>query len=99
MSKPTYSLPLVKNHVNRLQARAFSRTAIQGLYDLGMLVSEAIDVINSIVPSMFHKTMESELFKGQFQDVYRAYSSEGIPLYVKFSLGPRGNIVVSFKER
>ena len=97
MSNPTYSLTGIKAQVNQLGYQAFSSAAIQGIHKLQMLTHEAIDVINGITPTMFYKTMPSEIFAGQYQDVYRAISPNGIPLYVKFSLGPKGSVVISFK--
>lgn len=46
-----------------------------------------------------YKTMPSMGYPGQMQDVYRWPTPTGQMAYVKFSLGPKGKVVVSFKEK
>lgn len=94
MPQPTYSLEDIKNAVNTQRQKACTKSALDGIADLDLLFDEALEIINEIDDSWFHKTMKSEEFPEQMQDVYRSND-----YYIKFSLGPMGSIVISFKAR
>ena len=98
-AKPSYDLRQIQEMVKLKGAAAFTSTAIAtGQDELGMTVQEMIDMIVARKDTLCFKTMPSRTHPGQMQDVYRWRTPFGQLAYVKFSLGPRGKVVVSFKE-
>ena len=74
-------------------------SASRTMFSLGFDEDDVVQVIQALTPSDFFKSMEpNDSGFINWQDVYRPYY-KGIQLYVKFQLGPRGQVVVSFKER
>lgn len=98
--KPTYDLKLIQAKVRAQGLSAFTSEAIRtGQDQLGMTTGEMIDLILSRDDTTCYKTMPSTVFPGQMQDVYHWPAPTGLMAYVKFSLGPQGKVVVSFKEK
>jgi hypothetical protein len=99
-AKPTYDLLQIKAKVKVQGVSAFTSTAIAtGQNELGMTVQEMIDMILARNDTLCYKTMPSQTHPGQMQDVYHWQTPYGQMAYVKFSLGPQGKVVVSFKEK
>ena len=94
VDQPTYSLQKIKNEVNEKRQEVFTKSALDGIRNLGLMFDEAVIIINGIDNTFFYKTMKSKEFPDQMQDVYKTED-----YYVKFSLGPMGSIVISFKGR
>lgn len=98
--KPTYDLKLIQAKVQAQGSSAFTSTAIAtGQNELGMTTAEMIAMILSRTDTACYKTMPSTIHPGQMQDVYHWSTPTGKMAYVKFSLGPQGKVVVSFKEK
>ncbi len=98
--KPTYDLRLIQAKVRAQGVSAFTSEAIRtGQDQLGMTTGEMIELILSRDDTTCYKTMPSTVFPGQMQDVYHWRTPTGFMAYVKFSLGPQGKVVVSFKEK
>jgi motility quorum-sensing regulator / GCU-specific mRNA interferase toxin len=72
-------------------------TAADGAENLGM-DEYAADLIRSLTPRDFDKSMPSEVNPEIWQDVYKPVA-EARELYVKFTLDSRGEfLLISFKE-
>lgn len=98
--KPTYDLKLIQAKVASQGLSSFTSTAIAtGQDELGMTTAEMIAMILSRTDIRCYKTMPSTHHPGQMQDVYHWPTPGGKMAYVKFSLGPHGKVVVSFKEK
>lgn len=98
--KPTYDLKLIQAKVQAQGLTAFTSEAIRtGQDELGLTSVEMIELVLSRHDTHCYKTMPSTVFPGQMQDVYHWPTPTGKMAYVKFSLGPRGKVVVSFKEK
>ena len=98
--RPTYDLKLIQGKLRVQGLGAFTSKAIQtGQDELGMTTLEMIAMILSRADTTCYKTMPSTLHPGQMQDVYHWLTPTGKLAYVKFSLGPQGKLVVSFKEK
>lgn len=98
--KPTYDLENIQARVRVEGIRAFTFKSIEtGQDELGMTVQEMIDMILSRTDKVCYKTMPSETYFGQMQDVYHWQTPFGQMAYVKFTLGPKGRVVISFKEK
>ena len=100
MVKATYTLATVQSSVNRLQAAAFTASAINGGQDeLGLTLAEMIATINSAATGDCYKTMPNSSISGAFQDVYHLTTPLLDVAYVKFCLHPLSKVVVSFKRK
>lgn len=98
--QPTYDLRAIQVEVKTRGISCFTSSAItKGQAELGMTTGEMIEMILSRTDVTCYKTMPSESFPGQMQDVYHWETPNGDMAYVKFSLGPQGKVVVSFKEK
>ncbi|WP_122521584.1 MULTISPECIES: type II toxin-antitoxin system MqsR family toxin [Pseudomonas] len=100
-NKPSHNLDDVKRRVAVIKAPAFTKSALDGIADLDMVLSTAIGVINSLTRKQnFYKSMSTYNNSTIWQDVYYAVSPSGIPLYIKFTLhADRDVTVISFKRR
>ena len=100
MAKPTYTLATVQSSVNRLQAAAFTASAINsGQDELALTLAEMIATINSAATGDCYKTMPNSSVSGAFQDVYHLTTPLLDVAYVKFCLHPLSKVVVSFKRK
>jgi motility quorum-sensing regulator/GCU-specific mRNA interferase toxin len=74
-------------------------SALRDAAALGYGSAEILEVIQSIEPGHFYKTMRSEKRPGLWQDVYRV-PDRGLELYVKFTSDTVTEFkLLSFKER
>lgn len=98
LQKPTYELRVIQAKIREQGLRAFTSKAIHtGQDELGLTTTEMIQMILCRSDTTCYKTMPSTTHPGQMQDVYRWATPTGKMAYVKFSLGPQGKVVVSFK--
>ncbi|MBI5608932.1 MAG: type II toxin-antitoxin system MqsR family toxin [Deltaproteobacteria bacterium] len=82
LRRPTHELAAFQAAMAaRLRA---TRTAVESAQVLGFSADGIKATLASMRPSMFYKSMPSELRPGQWQDVYHVPSVVGI-LYVKFT--------------
>ena len=103
---PHFDLNLIKRSVSRHGAACFTLTALQGVQQMRLTMSEAIEAIAGIKPAAcFYKSMSSRDFPGRWQDVYRVATLKG-DAYVKFQvvLPPAGSpdrvrVVIQFKSK
>lgn len=94
--KPTYDLCTIQQAMNHVGKLRMTKSARTDAVALGLDDQEIIDVLQSIEPSDFYKTMPSiTMPDAQNQDVYKVMWEE-LYLYIKFQyIG--GYLVVSFK--
>jgi hypothetical protein len=96
--RPAYDLAQIKG---RVAGGAFVITlqARQDAYRLGLDAQNVKDCVLGLSVSDFYKTMKSERFPEQYQDVYYA-AYAGFELYVKLQMRRNGPaVVISFKLR
>ncbi|WP_122319550.1 type II toxin-antitoxin system MqsR family toxin [Pseudomonas syringae group genomosp. 3] len=100
-NKPSHKLDDVKRRVTVNKAPAFTKSALDGIADLKMVLSTAIGVICGLtVQQHFYKSMSTYKNSAVWQDVYYADAPDGTPLYIKFTLhSDRTVTVISFKRR
>ena len=96
--RPAHDLAQIKH---RVAGGAFVITlqARQDAYRLGLDAQDVRDCVLSLSGSDFNKSMKSERFPGQYQDVYHI-NYAGFELYVKLQIRRNGPaVVISFKLR
>lgn len=102
---PHFDLALIKRLVALHGAACFTLTAMQGVQQMSLTMSEAMAAIVSInQATCFYKSMSSTDFPGRWQDVYRVPTPKG-DAYVKFQIwlpsarGTAPRVVIQFKEK
>ena len=70
--------------------------ARQGASDLGLSFSDMVNVLTSLQPKDFHKSMTTNLDFKIWQDVYRPLTKVGL-IYLKLTV-IEDVLIVSFKE-
>lgn len=97
----TYDLEDVKlcfSDASGLAGR-ITNSAFKGAAELGCSREDIIDVIQSLVPSCFYKSMTSYSDHKVWQDVYHTKHRE-FNIYLKFTVKPDGDyLLLSFKEK
>jgi len=97
--RPTYDLEAIKTVFSNASALKVTGTALRDAFALGYGRQEIVDVIQTIKPGHFYKTMPSEKNPGLMQDVYRVPDGD-LELYVKFTSDLIAEFkLLSFKER
>lgn len=98
MTSATYNLNAIKVAVAKLGAAAFTVSALEGGFAMGLTSVDMLAVVQSVTSNHFYKTMASKQNPGVWQDVYRVPASGGMA-YVKFTLAATNpKVVISFKE-
>lgn len=97
--KPHYDLADVLAVVKLRGANVFTKVALSGAADLGLLPSEAVKVVLGLSASQFYKSMTTNMDHRQWQDVYHAETLAGKQAYVKLTLRDDGAVVIQFKEK
>lgn len=94
----TYSLAAIKAAVVKRGVSAFTKSAIEGAFAMGLTSTEMLDAVAGTASTHFYKTMPADKNPGVWQDVYRVPTPAGMA-YMKYTLAA-GNprIVISFKE-
>lgn len=96
--KPHYDLARIKRTFADPLTLAITRTALRDAQALGFTTAMIVEVIQSIEPNCFYKSMTSNNDASIWQDVYRV-PWKSTNLYVKFT--DNGRLVLtllSFKE-
>jgi motility quorum-sensing regulator/GCU-specific mRNA interferase toxin len=97
--QPTHDLQAIKAVFSNTTDLNVTGTALRGAFALGYGRQEIVDVIQTIEPQHFYKTMPSEKNPGLMQDVYRVPDGD-LELYVKFTSDLVAEFkLLSFKER
>jgi motility quorum-sensing regulator/GCU-specific mRNA interferase toxin len=96
---PTHDLEKIKTVFSNTTDLNVTGTALRNAFALGYGRQEIVDVIQTIKPGHFYKTMPSEKNPGLMQDVYRVPDGD-LELYVKFTSDLVAEFkLLSFKER
>jgi len=73
-----------------------TQSARQGASDLGLSFSDMVNVLTSLQPKDFHKSMTANVDSKIWQDVYRPLTKVGL-IYLKLTV-IEDVLIVSFKE-
>ena len=73
-----------------------TRSAMVGASQLGLGFSEVVEVVRSLTPSDFYKSMTTHADHAVWQDVYRTNTRDG-RVYLKLTVVEEV-LIVSFKE-
>lgn len=94
---PHCRLPVVKALVEIGQVRA-TASAFQGALEVGIEdLAGMCEVVLSLTPRNFHKSMTTHADHRIWQDVYHAMTDGGVEVYVKLTVVD-DVLIVSFKE-
>ncbi|MCO5121368.1 MAG: type II toxin-antitoxin system MqsR family toxin [Burkholderiaceae bacterium] len=93
-----YRLHEVQAEVFRLDAAAFTKTAIDGGRAMGLTTAEMVQVVCSLTRTNFYKSMTTYADHNIWQDVYHAMTPVGRVAYIKLTQ-VNDRPVVQFKER
>lgn len=97
--KPNYRLSEVLAVVAANGVDAFTQTALDGAWDLGLTSEEAVAVVLALRQSNFYKSMTTHADHRIWQDVYHADPKSGLRVYIKLTLRENGIVVIQFKEK
>ncbi|WP_242604525.1 type II toxin-antitoxin system MqsR family toxin [Legionella gresilensis] len=97
--QPAYNLRRIKQTFSREDKLVMTFSAKQGQIALGFTDTDVVNAIQSLKESDFYKSMAPH-HPGfvAWQDVYKT-RFEGVELYIKFQIGTRGELILSFKEK
>ena len=95
---PHYPLPEVHRAVKLRGANAFTKTAVNNGFLMGLTIEEMADCVCAMTRRCFYKSMTTHESHKIWQDVYHAPTPFGIA-YVKVTLREDGAIVIQFKEK
>ncbi|HYB08864.1 MAG TPA: type II toxin-antitoxin system MqsR family toxin [Alphaproteobacteria bacterium] len=95
---PHYELALIRADVARLGAAAFTKTALDGGWAMGLTSAEMLAVIATLTRRDFYKSMTTHVDHRVWQDVYHATTPVGKVAYIKIT---RRDVapVIQFKEK
>ena len=94
---PHYKIMEIQVRVSELGGNAFTASALRGIEELGLALSQALQVIAALDRRAFVKSMTTYADHTIWQDVYHAPTPVGLA-YVKFTLRD-GAVVISFKRK
>ena len=97
---PTYDLERIQQLVGQgLVSYRVTAAARYGAAELGLSEDELVEIVLSLTPSHFYKSMESEQLPGLWQDVYHFPHGAAV-LYVKLQIDPLGRaVIIQCKEK
>jgi motility quorum-sensing regulator/GCU-specific mRNA interferase toxin len=99
MDKPSahYSLTDIIAQVQKRKAGAFTKTALNGGWKMGLTTSQMIEAVCNLTPRRLYKSMTTYQDHTVWQDVYHAPTPYG-KAYVKVTMRQDGAVVIQFKE-
>jgi motility quorum-sensing regulator / GCU-specific mRNA interferase toxin len=95
---PHHDLARVQALVVQLGPSAFTRTALNGGFALGLTWHDMVEVVRTLDGTCFYKSMTSWYDSTEWQDVYHAPLLRGRTAYIKITWRQRAP-VIQFKER
>ena len=96
---PHYPLAVIQADVRRLRGNAFTSTAKNNAWVLGLTLSDMQEVICGLQRKQFYKSMTAYDDHRVWHDVYHA-NTHGLEIYIKVTYRPSGGPpVISFKEK
>lgn len=93
-----YKLADIKSVVRTAGADAFTFTALNSIYSMGLSIEEAMGVALSLTEKMLYKSMTTYADHTIWQDVYHAPCPNGKTAYIKVTKQD-GAVVIQFKEK
>lgn len=96
---PEYNLENIKKVFSRADHLRMTVSAKQGQVSLGFTDEDVVNAIQALLERDFYKSMAPQ-HPGftAWQDVYKS-RFKGVELYIKFQVGTRGELILSFKEK
>ena len=96
---PEYVLEDIKKAFSRADRLRMTVSAKQGQVSLGFTDDDVVGAIQALTNRNFYKSMAPR-HPGftAWQDVYKS-RFKGVELYIKFQVGTRGELILSFKEK
>ncbi|HAT1597535.1 TPA: type II toxin-antitoxin system MqsR family toxin [Legionella pneumophila] len=96
---PEYVLEDIKKAFSRADRLRMTVSAKQGQVSLGFTDDDVVGAIQALTNRDFYKSMAPR-HPGftAWQDVYKS-RFKGVELYIKFQVGTRGELILSFKEK
>jgi len=95
---PAYDLVWIQYKLSAGRYR-IERIALQGALALGFDEQDIVDCVCGLCAEDFHKSMESNLRPGLWQDVYKSVY-DGVRVYVKLQVDPSSDaVVIQFKQK
>ncbi|NUT89145.1 type II toxin-antitoxin system MqsR family toxin [Pseudomonas corrugata] len=96
---PHYALAVIQADVRRLGGNAFTSTAKNNAWALGLTLPEMLEVISGLRRKQFYKSMTTYNDHRLWHDVYHV-NTHGLEIYIKVTYRPSGGPpVISFKEK
>ncbi|MBT2311595.1 MULTISPECIES: type II toxin-antitoxin system MqsR family toxin [Pseudomonas] len=96
---PHYELAVIKAQVRRLGGNAFTNSAKNTAWALGLNVWHMQEIISELQRQHFYKSMTTYDDHRVWHDVYHL-NSQGLEIYIKVTYRPSGGPpVISFKEK
>jgi motility quorum-sensing regulator / GCU-specific mRNA interferase toxin len=95
---PHYDLLRIQSDVARLGVVAFTKTAMNGGWAMGLTTTEMLKVIASLTRHNFYKSMTTYADHRVWQDVYHAPTPVRKDAYIKITLRDSAP-VIQFKEK
>ena len=95
-STPHCKLAVAQSLVDAGKVRT-THAARAGASELGLALSEMLDVVMALTPADFYKSMTTHADHRIWQDVYHAKVTNGRDTYLKLTVMD-GVLIVSFKE-
>lgn len=96
---PEYALDYIKKAFSRADRLTMTASAKQGQVSLGFSDDDIVNAIQALTNIDFYKSMAPR-HPGftAWQDVYKS-RFKGVELYIKFQVGARGELILSFKGK
>jgi motility quorum-sensing regulator/GCU-specific mRNA interferase toxin len=95
---PHYDLANIQILVARLEAAAFTKTALDGGRQMGLTTAEMLATVASLSQRNFYKSMTTHADHRIWQDVYHAATPVKKDAYIKITLRDTSP-VIQFKEK
>ena len=98
--KPHYNLKEIKRVIRDPNSHPFTASARHGGMELGLTPQEMKEVVLSLSPSDFSKSMTTTYDNRVWQDVYHGSTPSGDSVYIKITCYTDGRPpVISFKAK
>ena len=96
--KPHYDLAAIKLAFSTVGGLRMTRTAQDCALSLGMNLQDIVTVVQGLTRTTFYKAMTSDADSTVWQDVYHP-TWKSVALYLKFTVDPKGHLIISLKEK
>ena len=97
-SRPHYPLQAMQASIAAAGLGAFTATALNGGFAMGLTVQDMLAVVASLSRGQFYKSMTTHSDHRVWQDVYHTQCPNGLVAYIKLTQ-VADRIVIQFKEK